>query len=233
LNVCSAIVQASVLPLLLGRTDKLWIYNVSACYSDEDEIVSPRHYKNSELEYDVSLQSLWTRYTGPLAFDTLNVTGDHAHTLQLCAIDPLLFFTLQGYQPANPEDQGNYMPALSSRELAFCVPVVKQPTLTPIGPPTTSRQPTTTTPAPTKSPSTSVVTPTAPSPIGGPNTSPPINGNIPTSNIHNDTGTTPPTTKMTPPNAQKTSSTRGGTTTQFHLSEILFATMVAAFFLLL
>ena len=112
LLLCQAVLQSSVFPLLLGQTDRLWIYNVSVCYSDDDEIVSPRHYEYPPIllsASDAELQKLWKRYTQPAGLDALAVTGDHETALQLCSIAPLLFFTLQGYRPDAVEDRGNYM----------------------------------------------------------------------------------------------------------------------------
>lgn len=238
LGVCSAIVQTSVLPLLLSLTDKQWIYNVSVCYSRDDEIVSPRHYLYPDLVNDVSLQSLLTRYRGPLGFGALAVTGDHARTLQLCAIDPLLFFTLQGYQPDNVEDRGNYMPVLSSSQMAQCVPVVVQPTLPPIGSPTTSPQPTSS-PPPTKSPSSVVALTPSPSSSNSSsnNSTSPSTNNSPTSNNTNGmtptslenqstaNGTSPTTnTSSSPPDQKNASNTKSGvgTAQQHAVSNILW-----------
>lgn len=130
--ICRAVVEASVYPLLLGQTDRMWAYNLSVCYSETDEVVSPLHYEHTSLNNGdktgnldvIQLQSLWNRYTQPLGLDALQVITGHDHdtTLQLCTVAPILFFTLQGHKPDNSIDHGNLMTPLSAEELARCVP---------------------------------------------------------------------------------------------------------------
>lgn len=136
--LCEAVLAASVYDILQGQTDRQWIYPTSVCYSDDDEIVSPRHYTSPPLpaiggvsgaissSSNSATEPLpqWQRYTQPSGNPALLVTGDHAAALQLCALAPVLFFTLGGHKPVNAVDQGNYMASLSPTELAQCVPVV-------------------------------------------------------------------------------------------------------------
>jgi hypothetical protein len=127
--VCETVQSASVYPMLRSQTDRNWIYNLSVCYSDSDEIVHPRHYEdpfilseNTDIGVNEQLRDLWNRYTQPRGLDALRIETGYTHrqTLPLCAVAPVLFFVLQGHKPDDPNDYANAMTPLSADELEKC-----------------------------------------------------------------------------------------------------------------
>jgi hypothetical protein len=120
--ICQMRQQYSAYTLLMGKTDRYWISNISSCYSNDDEIVNGTiQYENPTLLEDIKLVDYWKRYTHPTGLDALNLFGkDHATAVQLCTVAPLLFFTLDGHRPANMEEWGNFAPTMTSEELAQC-----------------------------------------------------------------------------------------------------------------
>jgi hypothetical protein len=120
--ICQMRQQYSANTLLMGKTDRYWISNISSCYSNGDEIVNGTiQYENPTLLQDVKLVDYWKRYTHPTGLDALNLIGkDHATAVQLCTVAPLLFFTLDGHRPVNVEEWGNFAPTMTTEELSQC-----------------------------------------------------------------------------------------------------------------
>jgi hypothetical protein len=121
--ICQLRQQYSAFKILLSRTDRPWITNVSACYSNEDEMVNgTRQYEYPGFQQDVELiAKYWKRYTQPIGLDALAITSEnHTVAVQLCTVAPLLFFTLDGHRPTRMEDWGNYAPAMTTEELLQC-----------------------------------------------------------------------------------------------------------------
>ena len=129
--ICQLRAQYSVYQTLLGQTDRPWISNISACYSNLDEIISgTNQYEQSRIVKNVKFATqYWKRYTQPIGLDTLAVTNqDHTTAVQLCTVAPLLFFTLDGHRPVNMEEWGNFAPPLTSYESQQCAIVGTPPT---------------------------------------------------------------------------------------------------------
>lgn len=181
-KACQAILQASAYPVLLGNTDRLWAFPVHFCYSEKDEVVDIQQLYDPEFFLDDNLQSLWKNYTHPAGFDALFVSeaSNHRETLELCSIEPLLFYTLQGHLPTALEDRANYRPRLTAEELsnAACDAVSTLPPVNPSDPTPTNGSPTPpgaspTDPVPGPSPSSNPPagepTPSQGNPTGGSN----------------------------------------------------------------
>lgn len=120
-SLCNALATlASAWPAFDGQLDRQWSTPLSACFSNNDELVSPSHYfwveqalASMANAQPVETETQYQRYTGPTAFSTLaiNETSDATHdaAMKLCSIAPLLFFTLGGFKPEAEEDRGNYV----------------------------------------------------------------------------------------------------------------------------
>lgn len=133
--LCSVIQEASAYPVMLGDTDRRWIYPLHTCFSSVDEILSLNQLESTEFDNDEDLQELWSRYNGPVAFDGLSpeqLATDHETTLLLCAIEPALFYTLQGHRPDNQLDWPNRQVPLVGNEAFFCDSETRTPTMTPM-----------------------------------------------------------------------------------------------------
>ena len=121
--ICQLRAQYSVYQVLLGQTDRPWISNISACYSNLDEIISgTNQYEHSGIvQNEKFVTQYWKRYTQPIGADALAVTNqNHATTVQLCTMSPLLFLTLDGHRPVNMEEWGNFAPPMTSDESLQC-----------------------------------------------------------------------------------------------------------------
>ena len=134
--LCSVILEASAHQVMLGETDRRWIYPLHTCYSSADEIISLNQLESADFDRDADLQEVWKRYSGPVAFDGLSpeIATDHASTLLLCAVEPALFFTLQGHRPDNEEDWPNRQVPLDTNELFWCAgpEATGKPTTSPV-----------------------------------------------------------------------------------------------------
>ena len=128
--ICQLRAHYTVYNVLLGQADRPWITNVSACYSNMDEIISgTNQYEYSGIVQDVKfVEKYWKRYTQPIGLDALAITNqDHSTSVQLCTVAPLLFFTLDGHRPANMEAWGNFAPPLTNEESLQCTIAVTPP----------------------------------------------------------------------------------------------------------
>lgn len=102
---------------LVGSKDNIeWIYPITVCYSETDEIFSPEHYSSINI---TDSRNLFTRYMGPETALELNVAAGTAHdeTTELCIIAPMLFLSYGGYVPENEIDRPNYQMPLSQEEI--------------------------------------------------------------------------------------------------------------------
>ena len=129
--ICQLRAKYSVYNVLLGQTDRPWISNVSACYSNMDEIISgTKQYEYSGIVQTAKfVEQYWKRYTQPIGLDSLAVTNqDHATAVQLCTVAPLLFLTLDGHRPVNMEAWSNFAPPMTSEESLQCSAAGTPPT---------------------------------------------------------------------------------------------------------
>jgi hypothetical protein len=113
--LCDAILGASAWNYLRNESFVL-VFPVRVCYSDSDEVYSTKHYPADMFD-----NARITRYTGASNFTYLQPQGNHSMARQLCAMDPILFYNLQGYMPNVMEDRPNYMFPLSSTEQQVCL----------------------------------------------------------------------------------------------------------------
>lgn len=121
--ICQLRAHYTVYNILLGQADRPWISNISACYSNMDEIISGTiQYENLAIAQDDKfVTKYWKRYTQPIGLDTLAITNqDHSTSVQLCTVAPLLFLTLDGHRPVNMESWANFAPPLTSEESLQC-----------------------------------------------------------------------------------------------------------------
>jgi cell division septation protein DedD len=160
-EVCTEISQASAWRVLTGEVARLNI-PIELCYSTEDTLLSARQFPDeifADADQDV------TTFAGPTGLDQLVPSGDHALSLRLCSLSPMLFYTLNGHRPVAVEDRGDFMPGLDDEQLQACpatrtesVPSPSSPTMpsptipSPTMPSPAMPSPTEATPAPSPSP---------------------------------------------------------------------------------
>jgi hypothetical protein len=129
--ICQLRTHYSVNNVLLGKTDRPWISNISACYSNMDEIINgTNQYEQPRFLQDVKfITRHWKRYTQPIGLDALAIINqDHYTAVQLCTVAPLLFLTLDGHRPVNMEEWVNFAPPLTSDESLQCAAIGTPPT---------------------------------------------------------------------------------------------------------
>jgi hypothetical protein len=133
-KLCEAIVEASSWRLLEGETRDV-IYPYQLCFGRNDEIFTSNHYPSR-----IFANSLVNFYRGPIGFPDLAPAGDHDRVRQLCSLDPILFFNLEGHAPQAEENRPNYRTPLSAVEMLVCesgpsgstmAPMLSQPTDSP------------------------------------------------------------------------------------------------------
>jgi hypothetical protein len=114
-KLCEAILKASAWHFLYNASYQL-VFPVSICYSEDDEVFSSRHYPA-----DMFNHPRISKYEGPSGYAELGPAGNHSRTRQVCAIDPILFYNLEGHMPSVIEDRPNYMFPLTISEQAACL----------------------------------------------------------------------------------------------------------------
>jgi hypothetical protein len=146
-GLCTEISQASAWRVLTGEVARLNI-PIELCYSTEDTLLSVRQFPDeifADADQDV------TKFAGPTGLGQLVPSGDHALSLRLCSLSPMLFYTLNGHRPVAVEDRGDFMPDLDNEQLQACpatrtesIPSPSSPTM----PSPTMPSPTEATPSP-------------------------------------------------------------------------------------
>lgn len=160
-ELCQEILESSGWRVLRNEVSRL-IFPVEVCYSPDDALLSANQFPESI--FTSASEGLVTSYAGPTGLPDLAPAGSHIESLRLCSLSPMLFFTLQGHRPVNPEDRGNFQPLLTVDESQFCLESAR--TTPPTSMPTSS---------PTDSPMANPgiqVTPSNPRPLGDSNPPP-------------------------------------------------------------